>query len=111
MSALTPNYAEFDFITMKSIAAASIVAGYTLVTSIFGSGVVQLILYSSLDATVQLSLDGVRDFIPIPAGGTLIIDVKSNVGALSGAFGVYVKDLGNPTTGSLYVSGFVVKAL
>ena len=39
---------------------------------------------------------------------TLIIDLKSNLSAFGGWRGVYVKQIGVPTTGSLYVSGIGV---
>lgn len=109
MGALSPTYQEMDYIEQKSIAAASIGASFTLVSSIFGAGVIQLIFYSSLDQDVQTSLDGSRNFVVIPAGATLILDLKSNNGAFSGAWGVYVKEIGNPTSGSLYVTPIIVR--
>ena len=106
--ALSQNYLEASPIAQKVAAAASITASYTLVGSIFGQGLINLIIVSTLDQPVQISLDGVTDWIPIPAGATLIIDLKSNLSAFGGWRGVYVKQIGVPTTGSLYVSGIGV---
>jgi hypothetical protein len=107
--ALSPNYREALPLVQRSIAAGSITGSYQIVGSTFGQGVVELIIYSSLDQSVQISLDGANDFIPIPAGAVLILDLKNNLTALGGWRGVYVKTLGNPTTGSLYVSGIGVQ--
>lgn len=106
--ALSPNTKGGTPIAQKSVAAASITASYTLVVAIFGSPLVWLCITSTLDQDVQISLDGSVDFIPIVAGGRLVIDEKTNGIVLAGWRGVYVKEIGNPTTGSLYVSGFTV---
>lgn len=105
-SGLTPYVVPAVPLAQRSIAAAGIGATYTIVGSIFSDPVVCLIIVSTLDQTVQISLDGSTDFIPIVAGGLLILDLKSDAIVLAGYHGVYVKEIGNPTTGSLYVGGF-----
>jgi hypothetical protein len=107
--ALSPNYREANVIAQKVMAAASVGVTYSLVGTTFGAGVINLLIVSTLDQPVQISLDGTTDFIPIPAGATLIIDLKSNYVALGGWRGVYVKEIGNPTTGSLYVGAIGVQ--
>jgi len=89
----------------KSAAAAAIGATYTLITSIFSNPPVQIIIVSTLDQAVQISLNGVDDFIPVVAGATIVLDIKANNIVVPGNFGVYVKEIGNPTTGSIYVGG------
>ena len=106
MNGLQPDNVKAVPLVQRVIAAASISSSYAIVGSIFSAPVVQLIIYSSLDEDVQISLDGVNDFIPIPEGATLVLDMKSDNIVLSSARGVYVKEIGNPTTGSLYVGGF-----
>ena len=101
--ALSPYFREAKPLPQKSIAAASIGATYSIVDSVFGEGIITLIIVSTLDEDIQISLDGVDDFIPVVAGATIIIDVKSNQAAFGGYRAVYVKEIGNPTTGSLYV--------
>lgn len=93
-------------IAQKSIAAASISGTYAIVGSTFGVPMVQLIIVSTLDQAVQISLDGTTDFIPVVAGATIALDLRINNIAAPANFGVYVKEIGNPTTGSLYVGGF-----
>lgn len=88
----------------RSIAAASIGGSYTLVGTIFTTNVVLLIIVSTLDQHVQISLDGVNDFMPVLSGSAIVLDFKSDGAPLSGNYGVYVKEIGNPTTGNLYVS-------
>lgn len=107
--ALSPYFREAKPLAQRAIAAASIGASYAIVGSAFGEGVVTLILVSTLDATVQLSFDGSTDFMPMVAGATAVIDIKANQIALGGWRGVYVKEIGNPTTGSLYVSAIGVE--
>ncbi len=95
-------------IAQKSIAAASISGTYAIVGSIFSTPPTIIIIVSTLDQTVQFSWDGVIDAFPIVTGGMLIIDFRTNGMAIPGNFGPYVKEIGNPTTGSLYVGGFTV---
>lgn len=107
--ALSPYFREAKPLEQRSIAAAGISGTYALVGSVFGEGVVTLLIVSTLDQTVQLSFDGSTDFIPMVAGATLVIDIKANQIVLGGWRGVYVKEIGNPTTGSLYVSAIGVE--
>lgn len=93
-------------IAQKTLAAASISGTYALVGSIFAQPVALMIIVSTLDQAVQLSWDGVTDAIPLPAGGTLIIDFKSDNIVFPGNYGVYAKEIGNPATGTLYVGAF-----
>lgn len=93
----------------RSAAAAAITATYTQVGSNFGRGISFLILVSTLDAAVQLSFDGVADNIALNAGATIYINLLAGDMLLPGHFGIYVKEIGNPTTGSLYVNAFGVE--
>ena len=95
-------------IAQKSLAAASISNSYSIVGSIFNNPVVLLIIVSTLDQAVQISWDGVTDHLPMPAGGTLVLDFRSDNTTFPGVYGVYAKEIGNPTTGTLYVSAFTV---
>ena len=107
--ALSPYFREAKPLAQRSVAAAGISATYALVGTVFGEGVVAIILVSTLDQTVQLSFDGTTDFMPLVAGATAVIDFKTNQIALGGSRGIYVKEIGNPTTGSLYVSAIGVE--
>lgn len=91
-----------------TVAAAGIGAAYALVGT-FTSSVIQLTIISTLDAAVQVSFDGTSDHIAVPAGSTVPvyfpIDFKSNNSYLVKPK-VFVKEIGNPAAGSLYISAF-----
>ena len=95
-------------IAQKTIAAAAISTSYAIVGSAFSSPPVMVIIVSTLDEPVQFSWDGVTDAFPVAARATIIIDFKSDGIALPAVLGPYVKEIGNPTSGSLYVGGFTV---
>jgi hypothetical protein len=92
----------------RVIAAAAISSTYSIIGSIFSTAPIMVIIISTLDQTVQFSWDGVTDAFPVIANVPLIINLKTNKVAISGNYGAYVKEIGNPTTGSLYVGGFTV---
>lgn len=93
-------------VAQKVIAAAAISGTYALVGTVFADPTILLIIVSTLDQAVQLSFNGTTDHLPLPAGATLVLDFKSDLLVLGAGAGVYVKEIGNPTTGSLYVSSF-----
>lgn len=108
VSGLSPYPQEAIPLAQRVAAAAAISSSYALVGTIFSKPLLTLLIVSTLDQTVQISLDGTTDFIPIPVGATLVLDVRSGNAAFAGWRGVYVKEIGNPTTGSIYVSGITI---
>lgn len=108
VSGLTPYAQAAVPLTQRTAAAAAITNSYTLVGTIFSKPVIELTIVSTLDQAVQLSLDGTNDWCPIPAGATMIVDLKSNGLCLEGWRGVYVKEIGNPASGTLYITGFTL---
>lgn len=93
-------------IAQKTLAAASVGAGYTIIGSGFTTPMLMVIIISTLDQAVQFSWDGVTDAFPVVAGATIIIDLKSDNIPLPAGYAPYVKQLGVPTTGLIYVGGF-----
>jgi hypothetical protein len=95
-------------LTQIAYAAASVTASYT-VAGTFSSPVVNMYVVSTLDEPVQISFDGVNDHLVVPAGDTVPVymqlDFKSNLICLPNPI-IAVKEIGNPTTGSLYVCAF-----
>lgn len=91
-----------------TIAAASIVAGYTLVGT-FTTPLELARIVSTMDAAVMVSYDGVNDHQAVPIGNTtpslIPLDFKSNLMLLP-IVSVYAKRIGTPTVGALYISGF-----
>lgn len=112
MSALTKNFLPANPLAQRTVAAAAITNTYALIGAIFGQNIVQLAIISTLDQAVQISFDGVTDHVAVPAGNTVPVyftfDFKSNGIVLSSNLGIYVKEIGNPATGNLYVSIFSV---
>jgi hypothetical protein len=89
-------------------AAASITASYTNAGH-FTSPLIEMAIISTLDQPVQVSFDGVNDHIAIPAGSSTPVyfplHFKANRAVLPKPT-IFVKRIGTPTTGSLYVTGF-----
>ncbi|NJL54155.1 hypothetical protein HC928_02565 [bacterium] len=99
-------------LSQRSIAAESITSSYALVGTIFSSPVLWLCIVSTLNAVVQISLNGTTDFVAIPVGDTvpaiITIPFKEFNTVLSGNFGIYVKEIGNPSAGNLYISAISI---
>lgn len=109
----TPALSQYTYaavpLAQRSAAAAAITTSYTQVGTNFGRGVVFLILVSTLDQAVQLSFDGITDHIALNPSQTIYIDLKSAQIVLPGHFGIWVKEIGNPGSGNLYVNAFGVE--
>lgn len=93
----------------RSLAFGSITGTYAGVGTAVAHPIRQYIIQNLTDATVWFSLDGVNDHFPLPANGLLINDIATNQTFGQGFFlsegdRLYVKQLGTPTTGSVYFS-------
>lgn len=108
MSALISNAIP---VTQIAYAAASISATYTPAGT-FTSPIVAMWVISTLDQAVQVSFDATNDHLAVPAGNTvpvvIPIDFKSFRTVLP-AKTVSVKEIGNPTTGSIYFCAFTAQ--
>lgn len=96
---------------VRSLAAASILAGYMGIGTSFDHPCRILFVQNLTDATLMFSLDGVNDHFPLIANAFLLLDVTTNKTLSTGCFisqgqRIYVKQVGVPTTGSAYVSTF-----
>ena len=61
------------------------------------------------DETLQFSYDGLNDHFPLPANGFLLLDITANKSVSNGFFlaegkRLYVKELGTPSSGAVYVT-------
>ena len=97
--------------TVRSLAAASVVAGYTAVGTAFTEPSRILILQNLTDEDVMFSFDGINDNLAVAGPGSFVLDVCSNKGVAGSLFIaqgtiIYVKRIGTPTTGSVYISTF-----
>lgn len=99
--------------TVRTLAAAGVLAGYTAVGTAFLNPSRILIIQNLTDQSVMFSFDGVNDHLPLVSNGYIVIDAaanKSNVPVMTCCFAqgtiIYAKRIGTPTTGSVYVSTF-----
>ncbi len=96
----------------RTLAAGSIVAGYTGVGTALTHPARVIFIQNLTDALVQFSFDGVNDHFPLPANGYIIEDITANKTSNGGAFfmaegdRLYVKRIGTPTTGTVYFTVF-----
>jgi Flp pilus assembly pilin Flp len=94
--------------TQVSIAYSALTSSYQLIGgALFAAPMVIIVIVSTLNDSVQWSWDGVNAAFPVIADATIIIDLKSDKIVLPAKYGPYVKTLGSPTSGSLYVGGFI----
>lgn len=104
----TLNITQAQPLPQIVVAAATFIDTYVLGGS-FTQGVVWMEITSTLDAAVQISFNGVDDHIAVPAGSAepvfMVIDFKAFRTILP-APNIYVTEIGEPTTGNLYISAF-----
>ena len=101
---------RFKAEAQRSLAAASILAGYTAIGTPFANPEQVFLCQNLTDALLQFSFDGVVDHFVLPANSGIIIDVCANQTSSAGGLfmtvgtQMYVKRIGTPSTGSVYVS-------
>lgn len=97
---------------VRSIAAASIAAGYNGIGAVLAFPSRILYISNQTDAALMFSFDGVNDHFAIAANAFLLLDWTANKSLqaqglyLSEGTRIYVKEIAVPTTGSVYVSTF-----
>lgn len=97
------------FEPMRSLAAGSITGSYVAIGTATANPARQFIIQNLTDAALVFSFDGTNDHIPLPANGLFVDDITANKTMDHGFFlatgtKIYVKRIGTPTTGSVYVS-------
>jgi len=96
---------------VRTIAFGAIGAAYTAVGASMDNPIRIFFLQNWTDESLMFSFDGVNDHLPLPAGGFIVIDVTANKSLPEGFYiaegdSIYVKEIGTPTTGSVYLSVF-----
>lgn len=97
---------------VRTIAFGSILAAYAPVGTAYDDPVRIYYLQNLTDATLMFSWDGVNDHFPLPSTSFLLIDVTSNKSLVGGSLNIaqgdrtYVKRLGIPTIGNVYLTIF-----
>lgn len=96
----------------RSRAAGDISASYDGIGTALSNPIRMIFVQNLTDVLLQFSLDGINDHFPLPPNGYMILDItsnKSNTGGIyciSAGTRIYVKRIGVPATGSVYVSTF-----
>jgi len=96
---------------IRSLAFGSIAAGYTGVGTRFDHAVRIFFVQNLTNVSLMFSFDGISDHFALPQNGYLLIDVTQNKTQDQGFYiaqdtRLYVKEIGNPTSGSVYLSLF-----
>lgn len=100
------------FEPQRSLSAATIAASagtYLGIGTAISNPARQFLVQNLTDVTLQFSIDGINDHFPLASNTSWINDIGSNK-TVAEAFYLaqgtrfYVKTLGTPTTGSVYVS-------
>lgn len=99
--------AMFD--AQRSLGFGSIGASYAIVGSTLFYKIRMLIVKNQTDALLQFSSDGATDHFVLDTGEAFILDIATNDAQEDPWFipagqGIYVKRIGTPTSGSVYVS-------
>lgn len=107
---------KFNFETLREVPNAGIGAAYVVIGNPLENAPVNIIFYNQTDADLMLgaNINGTRDMFVIRTGTTFQLqsgtDQETNNmgGKLSFPKNTqfYVKEFGNPTTGSLFMSVF-----
>lgn len=96
---------------VRNLAFGSIVAGYTAVGLDFREPTSMLWIQNFTNADLMFSFDGVTDNFPIKSSTSVILDITSNKTNETNLLMpenkiIYVKRIGTPTEGSVYVTSF-----
>lgn len=96
---------------VRSLAAASISGTYMGIGTAMSQPIRMFFMQNLTDETVMVSLNGIDDNFPLAENGFILLDIASNKTNDQGFFlaegqRVYVKQLGVPTTGSVYLTTF-----
>lgn len=98
----------------RSLAAASVTAGYAKIGTPFAHPALFVMFINATDQDVQISLDGSTDNFPLLSRSAFVFDVSSDKVVDRGLFiaqgtQVWAKQIGVPTTGSVYVTPWYSK--
>jgi hypothetical protein len=97
--------------TCRSLAFGSVGASYIGIGTSFTRPIRMLMVQNLTDVSLWFSFDGINDHFPLPTDGYLMLDITANKISSQGFFiaegqRLYVKDLGIPSSGSVYVTTF-----
>jgi hypothetical protein len=96
---------------VRSLAFGSISGAYMGIGTPLANPSRIILIQNFTDASLMLSFDGVTDHVPIAADGFVLLDVTANKTVSQGFYiaegtRFYVKEIGTPSVGSIYISSF-----
>jgi hypothetical protein len=96
---------------VRSLAFGSISGTYAGIGTPLSNPSRIILIQNYTDEALMVSFDGITDHLPIAADGFVLLDVTANKTVLQGFYiaegtRFYVKEIGTPTTGSIYISSF-----
>ena len=96
---------------IRTLAQASIGAAYMGIGTPLEFPSRLLLIQNLTDALLSFSLDGIEDHFVLPANSNFVFDVTTNTPQTLGIYfsvgtRIYVKEIGLPSTGSVYLSTF-----
>ncbi len=102
------------FEPLRSAAFGSISGTYFGIGAEFSHPLRMMIVENLTNATLVFSFDGVNDHFVLPADAPIIMDFSSNKTIANGFYisegeRLYVKEVGTPSSGSVYVSAIYAK--
>ena len=100
---------RMGFEPIRSLGFASIGAAYMGVGTSLANPARMIFVTNSTNAELMFSFDGTTDHFALPASGFLLLDISANKTVSSGFFlaqgdRLYVKEIGNPSSGNVYFS-------
>jgi len=101
---------------VRSLAFGSIGAAYAAVGTAISNAARIILIQNLTDESLMFSLDGATDNFPLPSNGFLLLDLTANKTIDTGFFlaegrTLYVKEIGNPTTGSVYFTSLYAESI
>lgn len=100
---------KVTFDNQKELAAGSIGVNYAAVGTEFFHPTRLLIVQNLTDALLQFSTNEREDKFPLPANGQIVLDFSANEAGnvpwfLPAKTQIFVKRIGTPTTGTVYIT-------
>lgn len=97
--------------TIRTLAYGSISGAYMGIGTGFSNPCRLLLIQNLTDAQLMFSFDGVNDHLTLPASSNIVLDVTTNQSLTQGNYWavgtrIYVKEIGTPSLGAVYVSTF-----
>jgi hypothetical protein len=96
---------------IRSLAFGSISPAYMGIGTGFAYPSRLLVIQNLTDAQLMFSFDGVNDHLTLPSSSNIVLDVTTNQSLTQGNYWsigtrVYVKEVGMPSDGTVYVTTF-----